>query len=103
MEEQIYDTVIIGSGPAGLTAAIYNIRADLKVLVMEGGQPGGQLTITTLVENWPGYVNGIGGPKLMVDMQKQVKNLGGEIRSGQVEKIEKDGNEFRLLTTESEI
>jgi thioredoxin reductase (NADPH) len=84
----IYDTVIIGSGPAGLTAAIYNIRADLKTLVISGNQPGGQLTITTMVENYPGFPTGIGGTKLMMDTLQQVKNLGGEILTAQVTKIE---------------
>jgi thioredoxin reductase (NADPH) len=84
---EIYDTVIIGSGPAGLTAAIYNIRANLKTVVIAGNQPGGQLTITTLVDNWPGFPNGTGGVKLMMDMQTQFKNLGGNILNGIVKGI----------------
>lgn len=85
---QIYDTVIIGSGPAGLTAAIYNVRSALKTVVVAGNQPGGQLTIATLVGNYPGFPNGIGGVKLMMDTQTQFKNLGGEIRQGVVKKIQ---------------
>jgi len=84
---EIYDTVIIGSGPAGLTAAIYNIRAALKTVVISGNQPGGQLTITTTVDNYPGFPNGIGGVKLMMDMQSQFRNLGGEIRNDLVTQI----------------
>lgn len=84
----IYDTIAIGSGPAGLTAAIYNVRANLKTLVLGGDQPGGQLTMTTFVENYPGFASGIGGLKLMMDMQAQVKNLGVEIKSALVEKID---------------
>lgn len=86
-DNQIYDTIIVGSGPAGLTAAIYNIRADLKTVVIAGNQPGGQLTITTTVDNWPGFPNGTGGIKLMMDMQAQVKKLGGEIMNGIVLQI----------------
>lgn len=102
MENQIYDTVIIGSGPAGLTAAIYNVRANLKTLVLGGNQPGGQLTLTTYVENYPGFPTGIGGLKLMMDMQQQVKNLGVEIRSELVEKITKnDEGIFELALASS--
>ncbi|KKQ31394.1 MAG: Thioredoxin reductase [Candidatus Shapirobacteria bacterium GW2011_GWF1_38_23] len=89
---QIYDTVIIGSGPAGLTAAIYNIRAELKTVVISGNVPGGQLTVTTIVDNWPGFPKGTGGVKLMMDMQQQVINLGVEIKNGNVVKID-SGNE----------
>ncbi|MFA5749769.1 MAG: thioredoxin-disulfide reductase [Candidatus Shapirobacteria bacterium] len=89
-DKQIFDTLIIGSGPAGLTAAIYNSRADLKTIVIAGNQPGGQLTITTLVDNYPGFPNGTGGIKLMMDMQQQVKNLGVEIKQGIVKKINKE-------------
>jgi thioredoxin reductase (NADPH) len=96
MEDNIYDTVIIGSGPAGLTAAVYNIRAFLKTVVIAGNQPGGQLTITTTVENWPGFPNGIGGVKLMMDMQQQVKNLGGEIRQENVRVINKSNEHFEV-------
>ncbi|MCX6726312.1 MAG: FAD-dependent oxidoreductase [Candidatus Shapirobacteria bacterium] len=84
---EIYDTVIIGSGPAGLTAAIYNIRSALKTVVIAGDQPGGQLTITTTVDNYPGFPTGIGGTKLMMDTQTQVKNLGGEIKNGLVKSV----------------
>ncbi len=99
MAENIYDTIIIGSGPAGLTAAIYNIRADLKTVVLAGNQPGGQLMLTTTVDNWPGYANGTGGVKLMMEMQTQVKNLGVEIKNGMVDKIFKkqsEGFEIKL-------
>ncbi|MDD4937892.1 MAG: thioredoxin-disulfide reductase [Candidatus Shapirobacteria bacterium] len=88
--KEIFDTLIVGSGPAGLTAAIYNSRADLKTIVIAGNQPGGQLTITTLVDNYPGFPTGVGGVKLMMDMQEQVKNLGVEIKMGIVKKISKE-------------
>lgn len=91
MNEQIYDSVIVGSGPAGLTAAIYNIRANLKTLVLSGNQPGGQLTITTVVENFPGFPEGVGGLKLMMDTIQQVKNLGGEMVNENVIKIINEG------------
>jgi len=84
---QIYDTVIIGSGPGGLTAAIYNARAELKTIVIAGNMPGGQLTSTTMVENWPGFPRGVGGIKLMMDTLEQVKNWGVEVKSGNIKKI----------------
>jgi len=96
MQRYIYDTIVIGSGPAGLTAAIYNIRADLRTIVIGGGQPGGQLTITTLVENFPGFEKGIGGLKLMMDMMNQFKNLGGQILIEEVVKVRKGEGGFEV-------
>jgi thioredoxin reductase (NADPH) len=72
----MYDTIIIGSGPAGLTAAIYTTRADLKTLVIAGGRWGGQLMLTTLVENFPGFPEGIQGPDLMQNMRQQAEKFG---------------------------
>lgn len=97
---QIYDTVIIGSGPAGLTAAIYNVRAELKTVVVAGNIPGGQLTVTTMIENWPGFPNGIGGTKLMMDMQEQVKNLGVEIKYGNAKQLRITNYELRIFEIE---
>jgi thioredoxin reductase (NADPH) len=74
----MYDVIIIGSGPAGLTAAIYTTRADLKTLVIAGGKWGGQLMLTTLVENFPGFPEGIQGPELMQNMRKQAEHFGTE-------------------------
>ena len=76
--------LIVGSGPAGYTAAIYASRGGLKPVLYQGGQPGGQLTITNDVENFPGYAEGINGPQMMIDFQQQAERFGTDIRSGMV-------------------
>ena len=88
--------VIIGSGPAGLTAAIYAARANMSPLLIEGKEPGGQLTLTTLVENYPGFAEGIMGPQLMQDMHTQAKRFGTEILNGYVHRVELTKRPFRV-------
>ena len=94
MQENV-DVLIIGSGPAGYTAAIYTSRAGLKTLLYKGDQPGGQLTITSDVENYPGYPDGVLGPQMMVDFEKQAGRFGAEIRSGMIKSV--DFSDKKLL------
>ena len=80
-------TLIIGSGPAGYTAAIYASRADLRPVVYTGMEPGGQLTTTTEVDNFPGYPNGIDGPQMMNELKQQAERFGTDVRIGEATKV----------------
>jgi thioredoxin-disulfide reductase len=94
--------LIIGSGPAGYTAAIYAARAGLKPVLYTGGQPGGQLTTTNDVENFPGYPEGINGPQMMIDLQKQAERFGTEIHYGLVTSVDFSGYPHKVVVDEKE-
>ena len=95
MENNVRDVIIIGSGPAGYTAGIYAARANMNPLILTGMEPGGQLTTTTDVENFPGYPEAVTGPELMADLQKQAERFGTEIKYEYVTEVtfgEKEGD-----------
>ncbi|MDP7691627.1 MAG: FAD-dependent oxidoreductase, partial [Vicinamibacterales bacterium] len=96
------NVIIIGSGPAGLTAALYAARANLAPLVIEGLESGGQLMLTTMVENFPGHRDGVMGPDLMTEMRAQAERFGAEIMSGDVTAIELGSQPFALRLGDQE-
>ena len=100
MSEQIHDIIIIGSGPAGDTAALYAARANLKPLVIEGIEPGGQLMITTDVENYPGFPKGIQGPELMEEFKSQAERFGAEYIFGEVSSVDFNNRPFTITVDE---
>jgi thioredoxin reductase (NADPH) len=97
------EVVIIGSGPAGLTAALYTARANLKPLLIEGLEAGGQLMLTTMVENWPGFREGILGPDLMIEMRAQAERFGTELTQGNVTSVDLRTRPFTITMPEGKV
>jgi thioredoxin reductase (NADPH) len=102
MSENIRELIIVGGGPAGYTAALYAARANLEPLVIEGFQWGGQLMITSDVENYPGYVEGVLGPEMMKDFRRQAERFGAEFISDDVTRVDFSGRPFRVYVGEDE-
>lgn len=98
----VHDVLILGSGPAGLTAAVYSARANLSPLLIDGSQPGGQLTLTTDVENFPGFPKGIMGPQLIQDMRAQAERFGTSFRTGHVTKVDLKANPFQITVDDED-
>lgn len=98
----LHEVIIIGSGPAGYTAAVYAARAELKPLMFAGLQPGGQLMLTSDVENWPGEAEGVLGPELMEKLKKQAERFGTDIRQEEIVKVDFSERPFKVVTTAGE-